>query len=54
MVARKISKEVLDHLPSDLHRLVADECFIQTGEWVVVEPRSGNGTVRRKDREDSA
>ena len=31
----QISREVLSQLPSDLHRLVAEECFIRTGQWEI-------------------
>jgi hypothetical protein len=38
MKRRQISQEVLDHLPSDLHRLVAEECFIRTRQWELTGP----------------
>lgn len=42
---RQISQEVLDHLPSELHRVVALEHFIKTGQWVLVnDPPSSNTT----------
>ncbi|MEI7434045.1 MAG: hypothetical protein WCJ93_07330 [Methanomicrobiales archaeon] len=34
---RKITRELLDHLPSDLHRQIAIEVFVKSGEWVIEE-----------------
>ena len=37
MAARKITRELLKNLPSEMHRLVAVECFIMTGQWILVD-----------------
>jgi len=35
IMIRKITRELLDHLPSDLHRQIAIEVFVKSGEWVI-------------------
>jgi hypothetical protein len=39
MTKRRITQEQLEHLPSDLHKMVA-QALITRGEWIVVEHMS--------------
>ena len=51
-MVRKIMRELLDNLPSEIHRQVAIEFFIKTGEWVIVDNPSDCGTSSQKSKEE--
>jgi hypothetical protein len=35
----RVRRDVIDHLPTSVHRMVADQ-FIRSGEWIIVEDES--------------